>query len=88
MACRVPNDDAFAELARGVERIVTVTDDQIREAMRSYFSDTHNVAEGAGAAPLAALIKERDAMAGRKVALILTGGNVDRNVFAGILSAG
>ncbi len=88
MACRVPNRDALREIAAGVERIVTVSDDQIRDAMRFYFSDTHNVAEGAGAAPLAALIKERKAMAGRKVALILSGGNVDRDIFAGILADG
>ncbi|MGY8997235.1 MAG: threonine dehydratase [Alphaproteobacteria bacterium] len=86
MACRVPNNDAVVEIAKGVERIVTVTDAEICQAMRHYFTDTHNVAEGAGAAPLAALIKERDAMAGRKVAVILSGGNVDRDVFAGVLA--
>ena len=87
MACRVPNNDALTEIAAGVERIVTVSDTQIHLAMRHYFTDTHNIAEGAGAAPLAALIKERDAMAGRKVALILSGGNVDRDVFADVLAS-
>jgi threonine dehydratase len=86
MACRVPNNNAFTEIAAGVERIVTVTDSQICQAMRHYFTDTHNVAEGAGAAPLAALIKEQEAMAGRKVAVVLSGGNIDRDVFAGILA--
>ncbi len=87
MACRVPNNDALTEIAAGVERIVTVSDTQIRQAMRHYFTDTHNIAEGAGAAPLAALIKERDAMAGRKVSLILSGGNIDRDVFADVLAS-
>ncbi len=66
---------------------MTVSDTQIHQAMRHYFTDTHNIAEGAGAAPLAALIKQRDTMAGRKVALILSGGNVDRDVFADLLAS-
>jgi len=87
MACRVPNAAAVAEINAGAERIVTVSEDEIAEAMRIYFTDTHNVAEGAGAAPLAALLKERQAMQGRKVGLVLSGGNVDRDVFAKILAA-
>ncbi len=55
--------------------------------MRAYFADTHNVAEGAGAAPLAALLQERDKMAGKTVGLILTGGNVDTEVYQGVLAA-
>jgi threonine dehydratase len=54
--------------------------------MRVYFSDTHNVAEGAGAAPLAALLQERGNMAGCRVGLVLSGGNVDRAVYARVLS--
>ncbi len=54
--------------------------------MRAYFTDTHNVAEGAGAAPLAALIKEKDAMAGRKVGLVLSGGNIDTGLYRDILA--
>jgi len=65
---------------------VTVTDGEIREAMRALFSDTHNVAEGAGAAAFAALMQERERQRGRKVAVILTGGNVDRTVFAEVLA--
>jgi threonine dehydratase len=65
---------------------VTVSDDEIKAAMRAYFSDTHNVAEGAGAAPLAAALKERAANAGRRVAVVLSGGNVDRAAFASILA--
>lgn len=60
-----------------MSRIVTVTDDEIAAAIRVYWTDTHNLAEGAGAAPLAALMKERDAMAGRRVGVPLTGGNID-----------
>jgi threonine dehydratase len=86
IACRVPEPDAVAVINRHAERIVRVTEDEIRAAMRHYFTDTHNAAEGAGAAPLAALLKERDQMAGRRVGLVLTGGNVDRAVFARVLS--
>jgi threonine dehydratase len=57
----------------------------IRAAMRAYFTDTHNLAEGAGAAPLAALLQERERMAGRRVGLVLSGGNVDRRLFAEVL---
>ena len=85
MACRTPHDDAFAQLHAGLARIVRVTDDEVEEAMRVLFSDTHNVAEGAGAAALAALLKERQAMRGRRVAVVLSGGNVDRSVYAGVL---
>jgi threonine dehydratase len=85
MACRVPDDDALEVILWGAERVVTVSEQEIGAAMAYYFSDTHNVAEGAGAAPLAALIKERQRMAGKRVALILSGGNVDRMVFARVL---
>ena len=67
---------------RGAERIVRVGDDEILAAMGQYFTDTHNVAEGAGAAPLAALMRERDVMAGKKVGLILSGGNADKVLFS------
>ncbi len=56
--------------------------------MRHYFTDSHNVAEGAGAAPLAALLKERSGWAGRRVGVVLSGGNVDRPVFARVLAGG
>ncbi len=81
LAVRVPDPDALAIICRGAERVVAVSDDEIVEAMRHYFTSTHNVAEGAGAAPLAALLTEREAQAGRRVALILTGGNVDRELY-------
>jgi threonine dehydratase len=85
MACRTPEPEALEILWRGMARVVRVTDDEIEEAMRLMFSATHNVAEGAGAAGLAAATKERDRLAGRKVALILCGANVDRDVFAQVL---
>jgi len=86
MACRVPDEDALAIIRREVDDIVAVTDDEVAEAMRIYFSDTHNVAEGAGAAPLAAALQRREAFAGRSLGLALTGGNVDRAVFARVLA--
>ena len=87
MACRVPDADALALILREVDDIVAVTDDEVGAAMRVYFSDTHNVAEGAGAAPLAAALQRREAFAGRRIGLALTGGNVDRALFAQVLAA-
>ncbi|WP_248802515.1 threonine dehydratase [Pseudomonas sp. MWU13-2100] len=86
MAVRKPIPEAFAVYAAGAARIVSVTDEQVSEAMRVYYSDTHNLAEGAGAAALAALMQEREAMAGKRVGLILTGGNVDRLVYAKVIA--
>lgn len=86
IACRVPDPEALEIIGKGASRVATVTDDEIGAAMRHLFSDTHNAAEGAGAAALAALLKERDRMRGRRVALILSGGNVDREVFAETLN--
>jgi threonine dehydratase len=85
ISVRVVVPEAFEVYARGAERIVTVSDDGVAEAMRLYFSATHNVAEPAGAAPLAALMAERGRMAGRSVGVILCGGNVDTDVFAAVL---
>jgi threonine dehydratase len=86
MACRVPEPEALEAIWRHVERIVEVDDDEIEQAMRSIFTATHNVAEGAGAAGFAAAMKERDRLRGRKVGFILSGGNVDRDVYTRILS--
>jgi threonine dehydratase len=86
MACRVPLAEAVETIRRGAARIVTVDDTEIRAAMRHYFTDTHNVAEGAGAAPLAALLQERARMQGKRVGLILSGGNVDGTTFAAVLA--
>ena len=88
LACRSPAADAVAIITAGTERIVQVSEDEIADAMRSYFADTHNAAEGAGAAALAALVKEREQMLGRKVALVLSGGNVDSADLAHVLAGG
>ena len=85
MACRTPEPEALEILWQGMARVVRVTDDEVEEAMRLMYSATHNVAEGAGAAGLAAANKERGRLAGRKAAVILCGANVDRDVFARIL---
>jgi threonine dehydratase len=87
LACRVPEPGALAVILHGAERIITVSEDEIKAAMHHYFTDTHNVAEGAGAAALAALLKEKEKMAGKRVALVLSGGNVDRGVYAQVLGA-
>ncbi len=86
IACRVPSVEALEVIWRGADHVVRVTEAEIRQAMRHYFTDTHNVAEGAGAAPLAALLKECETMTGKRVGLILSGGNVDRTVFQAILA--
>ncbi len=85
MACRVPEPRALDILGGGLARLVEVDDAQVAEAMCAIFVDTHNVAEGAGAAPLAAALLERDRLAGLKVGLSLSGANVDHDVYAEIL---
>jgi threonine dehydratase len=87
MACRIPVESALAIVRRGAERVVRVSDDEVESAMRALFLDTHNTAEGGGAAPLAALLQEKEKMQGRKVAVVLSGGNVDSSVFATVLNA-
>ncbi len=86
MACRTPEQAALEVIWQGVDRIVQVTDDEIAAAMRLLYECTHNVCEGAGAAAVAAAMQERSLIVGRKVAVIASGGNVDREVFAAILS--
>jgi threonine dehydratase len=86
MACRTPEPQALEILWHHLARIVEVTDSEIEEAMRLMFTATHNAAEGAGAAGLAAARKERDRLAGRKVGVVLSGANVDRSVYARVLA--
>jgi threonine dehydratase len=86
MACRTPVPDALDRIRAGVDRVVEVSDDEIESAMRAIYDDTHNVAEGAAASAVAALLRERDRIHGRTVGVVLTGGNVDRAVFAQILA--
>ena len=85
VACRKPDPVALKILRAGVDRIVLVDDDEAKDAMRACFADTHNVAEGAGAIGLAALLKDR-AAGGERVAMVLTGGNVSSELFAEVLS--
>lgn len=85
MAVRIPNADAFHIIRHGADRIVQVSDDEIAEAMRVYFRCAHTIAEGAGAAPLAALLKEKPRMQGKRVGVILSGGNIDMPKFAAVL---
>lgn len=85
MAVRTPIQAAFEIYARGAERIVAVSDDNIAQAVRDYYRFSHNVAEGAGAAALAAAYQERAQLKGKKVAVILSGANIDTELFSDIL---
>ncbi len=86
VACRTPHSGALEVMLSQVSRFVTVTDEEVAAAMRAFFHDTHNVAEGAGAMGLAALLQEKSAMRNRRVGIVLSGGNVDTDVFADVLS--
>ena len=86
MACRKLDAESIAIMVANVERIVEVTDAELAEAMRAIFRMTHNVAEGAGAAAYAAAWREREHLRGRRVALTLTGGNVDAPLFTDVLA--
>ena len=88
LACRLPDADAVNVLGSALSAVVEVSDEEIAAAMRDLYIDTHNVAEGAGAAALAAASRDRVANAGRVIGLPLTGGNVDHDVFAQILLQG
>jgi threonine dehydratase len=87
LACRVPAAKAMEVIWAHVARIVAVSDSEIAAAMRIYFQDTHNVVEGAGAAPLAAAIKEQHENKGHQIGLVITGGNVDLELYGKVLSA-
>ncbi|MCM5570072.1 threonine dehydratase [Burkholderiaceae bacterium FT117] len=88
LACRIAEPQALEVVMKEADDVVAVTDEEIAEAMRILFADTHNVAEGAGAAGLAAAIRERGRTGGRPVGFALTGGNVDTRVFATVLAEG
>src|ERR1700716_4310344 len=81
MATRIPDADALAIIRKGVSRIAQVTDDEVAAAMRAYWTDTHNLAEGAGAAPFAAAMQEKPKIRGKQVGLVLSGGNIDFDLF-------
>ncbi len=86
LACSTPHPEALTHILQGVDHIVRVTEAEIEAGMRATFTDTHNVAEGAAAAGLAAVLQERERNAGRRVGLVCTGGNVDAAVFGRILA--
>ncbi|MDT9600820.1 threonine dehydratase [Sphingosinicella rhizophila] len=88
MATRVPDPVAVEMINKGADRIVTVSDDEVAEAIRIYWSDTHNLAEGGGAAALAAALQERERIQGKKVGLVLSGGNIDAALFQSWLYPG
>ncbi len=88
LACRVPDAEALDAMRGRVARVVEVAEAEIRAAMRHLFDDTGNAAEGAGAAALAAALKERERLRGRRVGLVLSGGNVDPALFAEVLREG
>ncbi|HKH99602.1 MAG TPA: threonine dehydratase [Candidatus Sulfotelmatobacter sp.] len=85
MACRVPDEESLAVVLQNVDHMVQVSEEELRQAMKIFFTDTHNVAEGAGAAGLAAALKEAQTLRGQRVGLVITGGNVDHDVFARVL---
>ncbi|VTU38056.1 threonine dehydratase [Variovorax sp. PBL-E5] len=86
MACRTPVPEALEVILREADDVVAVTDDEVALAMRALFMDTHNVAEGAGAAALAAAMQQQTRWHGRAVGVALSGGNVDASMFAGVLA--
>lgn len=88
MAVRVPVPEALAIYGPGAARILAVSDAEVAEAIRAFYTDTHNLAEGAGAAPFAALMQERARMAGRRAGVILCGGNIDTDWFVTVLQGG
>ena len=85
MAVGVPHPQAVEIISKGAARVVAVSDEEIAKAMRLLHTATHNVAEGAGAAALAALMKERETMRGKRCAVILSGGNIDAEKYAAVL---
>ena len=86
MACREPQPEAFAIIASGAARILRLAEAEIADAMRIYYTDTHNLTEGAGAASLAGLLRERERYRGKRAALVCSGSNLDRSLFSEILT--
>ena len=85
LACRQPQAEPLEIIRKGAADIVRVSETEIAEAVRFIYTDTHNVAEGSGAAPLAALLKQRSRLKGERVAFVLTGGNIDMPILSRIL---
>jgi threonine dehydratase len=87
LACRTPNASAMEAIWENVSRIIEVTDAEIAHGMRALYEDTHNLAEGAGAAAFAGAMKEKHLLAGKRIGIVLTGGNIDRHAYAEVLAA-
>jgi threonine dehydratase len=85
MATRVPMQEAYDIYSKGAERIVAVSEEEVAEAIRLYYTATHNLAEGAGAAALAALMQEKERMRGKRAGVILSGGNIDAGWFISVM---
>ncbi len=85
MACRMPDDESLAVVLNEVDHVVQVSEEEIQQAMKILFTDTHNVGEGAGAAGLAAALKEKSSLQKKRAGIVITGGNVDHDVFARVL---
>ena len=88
MAVRIPDAQAFAIMQAGMAGLIEVTDDAVADAIRALYTDTHTLAEGAGAAAFAALMRERAAFQGKRVAVIVSGQNIDRPWMATVLGGG
>ena len=88
MAVRIPDAQAFAIMQAGMAGLIEVTDDAVADAIRALYTDTHTLAEGAGAAAFAALMRERDKLQGKRVAVIVSGQNIDRPWMATVLGGG
>ena len=88
MAVRIPDAEALTIMQGGMQRLIEVSDDEIAEAIRVLYTDTHTLAEGAGAAAFAALMREREMMRGQRVAVIVSGQNIDRPWMATVLNGG
>jgi len=88
LAVRLPDETALAVIRGGADRVLRVSEPEIEAAMRHFFTDTHHLAEGAGAAALAGLLQDRARVVGRRVAVVLSGANVDRSVYARVLAGG
>jgi threonine dehydratase len=86
LACRTPNATAMEIIWENVARVMEVSEDEIAAAMRALYHDTHNLAEGAGAAALAGALKDKEDLHGKRIGIVLTGGNVDRELFADVLA--
>ena len=85
LACRVPHPEALKIIWENAARVLEVSDEEIMNAMQIYFEGTHSVAEGAGAAALAGALQEKSGLRGKRVGIVLTGGNVDRKTYAAVL---